>query len=134
MGRILSDFFLLHLFTQNLGLDGRLEHQVFEDGGEWGDSDSSSHQNRHLKVNPLLMALTKRAIQVQLDIERNMNSNVVTRQMDGGAEEKQPQNTMTCLWIGSELDQALFGVELSELAGPGPHGSDVQAQGLFVRC
>lgn len=59
----------LHLFTLNLGLDGGLEHQVFEDRRKWGDSNSSSHQNRHFKVNPLLMALTKRAIQVQLRIK-----------------------------------------------------------------
>lgn len=41
--------------------------------------------------------------------------------------------TLTCLWIGSELEQSFFGVELSELAGPGPDSSDVQAQGLLVR-
>lgn len=34
--------------------------------------------------------------------------------------------------MGSELQQALLCVELSELAGPRPHGSDVQAQGLLV--
>ncbi len=61
--------FKQHLFTVNLGLDGGLEHQVFEDGGEWGDPNSSSHQNRHLKVSPLLMAFTKRAIQVQLKMK-----------------------------------------------------------------
>lgn len=61
--------FTEHLFTLSLGPDGGLEHQVFEDGSKWSDTNSSSHQNRHLKVNPLLMALTKWAVQVQLGMK-----------------------------------------------------------------
>lgn len=58
-----------HLFALNLGPDGGLEHQVFEDGSKWGDTNSSSYQNRHFIVNPFLMALTKWAVQVQLGIK-----------------------------------------------------------------
>lgn len=39
-----------------------------------------------------------------------------------------------CLWIGSKLKQAFFSVEFTELTGPGPNRSDVQAQGLLVGC
>lgn len=58
--------FKSYFFTQKLGLDGGLEDQVFEDGSKWCDSYSSPHQNGHLKVNPLLMALAEWAIQVEL--------------------------------------------------------------------
>lgn len=69
---ILEEF--CHLFTLNLGPDGGLEHQVLQDGSERCDSDSSSHQNGHLKVNPLLMTFTKRAVQIELavSVERDM--------------------------------------------------------------
>lgn len=60
--------FKTHFFTESLGLDGGFEHQVFKDGRKRSDSYSSSYQNRHLKVNPLLMALTKRAVQVKLEM------------------------------------------------------------------
>lgn len=34
--------------------------------------------------------------------------------------------------MGTQLHQALLCVELAEVAGPGPHGADVQAEGLLV--
>lgn len=64
--------FRQYLFTLDSGLAGGLEHQVFQDGSEGGHSNSSSHQNRHFIVSPLLMALAKRAIQVQLRMTDNV--------------------------------------------------------------
>lgn len=60
-----------YLFTHNLRPNGGLEHQVLEYGGERCDPYSSSNKNRHLKVVPLLMALTEWSIQVELQIEES---------------------------------------------------------------
>ena len=56
----------MYLFTLDLGLVGGLDHQVLEDGGERGDPDAPAHQDRHLKVDPLLVALPEGPIQVEL--------------------------------------------------------------------
>lgn len=122
--------FETHFFTQNLGLDRGLEDQVFQDGGKWCDSYSSPHQNRHLKVIPLLVALTKRAIQVELQMKWNMSATEV-KENDWDLLRA---NLTADLWIGSKLQVVFFSVKLSESAGPGSHSSDVQAQGLLVWC
>ena len=36
------------------------------------------------------------------------------------------------LGVEAQLHQAVLRVELSQAAGPGPHGADVQAEGLLV--
>ena len=36
------------------------------------------------------------------------------------------------LGVSAQLHQAVLCVQLPEVAGPGPHGADVQAEGLLV--
>lgn len=69
----------VHLFTLNLGLDGGFKHQVLENGRKRSDSNSASNQNRHLEVNPLLMALAKWPVQVQLEVKQSIIISVANR-------------------------------------------------------
>ena len=57
----------VHLFTLDLRLVGGLDHQVLENGGKRGDADPSAHQDGHFEVDPLLVALAKGPVQVELD-------------------------------------------------------------------
>lgn len=77
------------------------------------------------------MALTKRAIQVQLEKKLKMNNRVMKIWRIRGNSVQ--NDVKAYLWISAELQEVFLIVELSELAGPRPHSSDVQAQGLFMR-
>lgn len=60
-----------HLLAQYPGTDRGLEDKIFQDGGKGRHPNASPHQHRHFKLVPLLMSLSKRSVQVQLQRGRN---------------------------------------------------------------
>ena len=56
----------------------RAVHDVLENGGEGRDPNSSPHQHRHVKLEPVLVTLPVRTVQVDLTINKLITQTLVT--------------------------------------------------------
>lgn len=55
-----------HLLACNAGTDARFVHDVLEDGGKWGNTDTPSYQHSHLILVPVLVTLSVWTVKEQL--------------------------------------------------------------------
>ena len=98
-------------------------HQLFQDGGKWSDTDSTTDQNGHIKSVPILMSLSKWSIQQQLWIRLSTQNGWVealTEVLGPWANSTDVQTQVFLMWSRCQCEGMVFTRVLGQASNTHP--------------